>query len=401
MCDKQACNCCVLHSKIPGVVIDESGECNVCKDFTKNSKLRKISSKFLTYKLNELIKDVKSRKNMYDAIVLFSGGKDSTYLLKTVKDVYGLHPLALSIVHPLSKEAAKNNIDETVKKMNVEIIKYYIDEQDYKTVMKYAIENMKRYDLGEFTGCAICSFFFKYLAILLAIKLDIPIVFDGIDINQSDSQVFYDGYIMKENAKKGILPLGDAHRLFKDALGESYEGSIYDFSYERYKEYDFPSLVAPFTFVEYDYREKVKELEMLEFNQNNYKSLLTNCDAIPFFSYFTIKNFDCVSYIKQYASEIRNGYPALLSLKYNSVEEKTEISKELIKSLLEEYTNVCVYVAENRIDQTNITEQDKEKIMRLASTFSKIYGKEEMAVFFENVLKTVSFAEYFNVSLDT
>jgi len=334
-----------------------------------------------------------------NAIVLFSGGKDSTYLLKTVKDVYGLHPLALSVIHPLSKETAQKNIDETVKKMNVEIIKYYIDEDDYKRVMKYAVENMKDYQLGEFTGCAVCSYFFKNLALVLAMKMDIPIVFDGIDINQCDSPVFYEGHVMKENAKNGILPLGDAHRLFRDALGESFEGSIYDFNYERFQDKEFPSLIAPFTFVEYDYREKAEDLQRMGFDQKNYKSLLTNCDAIPFFSYFTIKNYDCVPYIKQYASEIRNEYPALLSLKFNSIEENIEISKGLIKSLLKEYTDVCVYVAENKLTQNNITDQHKETIMEKAATFSKIYGDEEMKVFFENVLKIVEFSEHFGKSL--
>jgi hypothetical protein len=72
------CCRCILPETFPGITFDDHGVCNHClRD--KSSELE-VASKKRAYRerLEALIEDTKGRASTYNAIMAFSGGKDSS-----------------------------------------------------------------------------------------------------------------------------------------------------------------------------------------------------------------------------------------------------------------------------------------------------------------------------------
>ncbi len=357
--------------------------------------------KYLREEMENLFRSVKLKERPYHAIVLFSGGKDSTILLKMAKEKYGLRTLAFSVMHPLVNETARRNMEEVTRKLHIDLIKAYPDEEVYKKCVRQGILKGPEYGLSEFFGCQICSFFHFWLPVRYAMKMDIPVILEGSDLSQTGEITYYQPGRIKEEARKGNKPFGRIHDLVLDALGEDYRGSIYDYSAEEVLSDRYPTIISPFSFLDYDYRENFKEIETLGLMKKDFRTIYTNCSATPFFSYFSLKRFDCVSYIKHYASEVRRGYPNLMQHSVKDEDTANVLSKEIVEKLMKEYENVVLYIADNKLGEANITDAQKEKLKTMAPTYLSIFGQDVCDVFMHDVLKIPYFLDYFGVTLDS
>lgn len=399
MDQKKTCGHCVLHTNVPGVSVNDEGVCSVCENYKKFNRHEPRLKKYLFEEMENLFKKVKQEQRPYDVIVLFSGGKDSTVLLKMAKEKYGLRPLAVSVMHPLVNETAAENMENVARKLNVELVKVFPDEGVYKKAMNYGILNGHKYGLGEFFGCDICSFFHSWIPIKYAMMMNIPIIMEGSDSSQAKEITYWQAEKVKADAKQGKKPFGTVHDLIMDALGEEYKGSIYDYNETEIINGNYPTFMSPFTFMEYDYRQNFQEIESLGLEEKKFRSIYTNCSATPFFSYLSVKRFDCVSYIKHYAAEVRKGYPNLMQRSVKDSGTDEALNKEVIEKLMEEYKNIVVYAAENKISNTNITDTIKEKLKNMAPTYMDIFGEEVCDIFLDDVLKITHYANYFGVDL--
>ena len=74
------CVKCVLPESFPGIQFDSEGVCSICAGFEKEDTLIPSANK-LKAKLDEIIEESKRTSPQYDALVAYSGGKDSTYLI--------------------------------------------------------------------------------------------------------------------------------------------------------------------------------------------------------------------------------------------------------------------------------------------------------------------------------
>lgn len=401
---KQTCSICVLHSKVPGVQFNDEGVCSHCTNFKKFEQHEPKMRSYLLKEMENLFEKAKSKNRPYHALVLFSGGKDSTVLLKMAKEKYGLRVLACSLMHPLVNEKAKKNMEDVPNKLNIDLIKLYPDETVYRKSIQNGIINGPKYGLGEFFGCDVCSFFHSWLPIRYAMKMDIPIILEGSDLSQTGGISYGQSEQIKADAKKGKKPYGKVHDLVIDALGEEFKGSIYDYDEAEVIGGKYPTIISPFSFMDYDYRENFKKINSMGLNSKNFKTIHTNCSATPFFSYFTIKRFDCVSYIKHYANEVRRGYPNLMQ--YSSSEESEDsgaagvFNKETVEKLMQEYRDVVLYIVDNKLNNNNITGPEKEKMKRLAPTYMGLFGEEVCDIFLKDALEIPYYADYFGVDLD-
>ncbi|MGE5341219.1 MAG: hypothetical protein ACM3SY_07030 [Candidatus Omnitrophota bacterium] len=396
----KTCKKCVLHTHIPGITLNDNGLCPVCEHHEKFAPHEPKIKKYLFDEMENLFKSLKKQKRLYDVMVLFSGGKDSTFLLKMVKETYGLNPLAFSVIHPLVNHTATTNMEQVAKKLNVDLIKSFPDEQVFKKVIRYGITEGQKYGLGEFFGCDVCSFFHHWIPIRYAMKLGIPVILEGSDNSQLGEVTFWQGEKVKQDAKQGKKPYNKVHDLVIDALGEDYKGSIYDYNETEIIEGAYPTMISPFSFMDYDYRKNFKEIESLGLESKTFRSIYTNCAATPFFSYFSVKRFDCVSYIRHYATEIRKGYPNLMQRSLNDDNTAQVLNKDVILTLMNEYRNAVLYVAEHKLKPETITEQEKETLIGLAPTYIKTFGDNVCDVFLNDLLQINYFAEYFDVDLD-
>jgi len=394
------CNICVLHSRVPGVTIDEDGVCSVCANYRKFEPHEPRMRKYLLEEMENLFAAAKKKDRPFHAIVLFSGGKDSTILLKMAREKYGLRTLAFSIMHPLVNDLARKNMEDVAKKLNVELIKVFPDEEVYKKCVRQAILKGPDYDLGEFFGCNICSFFHFWLPIRFAMKMDIPIILEGSDLSQTGEITYYQPDRIKEEARKGNKPFGRIHDLIIDALGEGYKGSIYDYSEAEILEGRYPTIVSPFSFLDYDYRENFKEIEQMGLKTKDFRTIYTNCPATPFFSYFSLRRFNCLSYIKHYANEVRRGYPNLMQHSLKDENTADPLNREKVEKLMEEYKNVVLYVGKHHLSEETISPAEREKLRRMAPTYLHLFGEDVCEVFLHDVLDIPRLADYFGVKLD-
>jgi len=130
MISKKICEICVMDSTASGIIFDNKGQCNYCKDFIKKINLKEKRN------LKELINEIKNKSShsKYDCIVGLSGGVDSSYTLVKVVEL-GLKPLAVHMDNGWNSELAQNNIENLVKKLKVDLYTNVLDWNEYKNMM--------------------------------------------------------------------------------------------------------------------------------------------------------------------------------------------------------------------------------------------------------------------------
>lgn len=114
------CTKCLLPENYPSISYDDKGVCNICNEFAEYKQqiddYFKIEEDFLP-----VAKAMKSRNEAYDCLLLYSGGKDSTYVLYKLID-YGLKVLTYTFDNGYISETAFKNIEATTKKLGIKHI---------------------------------------------------------------------------------------------------------------------------------------------------------------------------------------------------------------------------------------------------------------------------------------
>lgn len=132
------CNNCVMDETAPNIIIDDSGNCNFCKDFINNTESVYFDiDEIKNNKLKVLINQIKlnGKNNKYDCIVGVSGGVDSSWVLvEAIKQ--GLRPLAVHMDNGWNSELAQNNIANLITKLGVDLYTYVIDWEEYRSLMQ-------------------------------------------------------------------------------------------------------------------------------------------------------------------------------------------------------------------------------------------------------------------------
>ena len=123
------CSKCVLPETTPNIVFGQDGVCNYCRSYQK-----------LKYRgegeLLRLLDSYRRAGSKYDCIVTISGGRDSTYtLLKLVRD-YGMKVLAVNYENPFTDAQAKANIDNAVKVLNLDIVRFKLKNRLHERIFR-------------------------------------------------------------------------------------------------------------------------------------------------------------------------------------------------------------------------------------------------------------------------
>lgn len=117
--DLDHCVQCGLASNYPGTTFDERGHCNQCRAYEQYR--HKVAPYFTAMgELESILRGAReSSTGKYDCIVLFSGGKDSTYALARLVDM-DLRILAYTLDNGYISEQAKDNISRVVEALGVD-----------------------------------------------------------------------------------------------------------------------------------------------------------------------------------------------------------------------------------------------------------------------------------------
>jgi len=156
---KRACRRCGLPVMLmPGnreaLPLDEDGICIYCRlyddyDFLKDPCFDKRKAC-----LDEAIESLRGQ-NRYDAVVMFTGGKDSAYTACILKEQYGLKVLALTWENGFFGPDQRANIDNMVKSLDLE---HRFVSLDRDVLADFFRNRLRNY--GRFCSCLLPALFF-------------------------------------------------------------------------------------------------------------------------------------------------------------------------------------------------------------------------------------------------
>lgn len=131
----QQCIHCIMDTTDPEISFDQQGVCNYCISFKERCLpfIDKAASGKAREYLEKKIEDIKlsGKGKAYDCIIGLSGGVDSSYVAYQVKKL-GLNPLAVHFDSGWNSEIAVKNIENIVKKLNIDLFTHVCDWEEMK-----------------------------------------------------------------------------------------------------------------------------------------------------------------------------------------------------------------------------------------------------------------------------
>ena len=127
------CTRCVMDTTDPDIVFDENGVCNHCHTYDRMVREYVVDGeeglRHLEQTAQKIRKDGQGKK--YDCVIGVSGGVDSTYVAYRVKKL-GLRPLAVHLDNGWDSELAVKNIEETLKRLDIDLYTEVLDWEEFK-----------------------------------------------------------------------------------------------------------------------------------------------------------------------------------------------------------------------------------------------------------------------------
>lgn len=110
------CSRCILPANYPEILFNEEGICNYCQHYETQKYLGESAFK-------TLLNSFRGKGRRYDCLVPLSGGRDSTFVLYQMKNRFKINVLAYNYDNGFVSSIAKQNINKTVEKVQVNIVK--------------------------------------------------------------------------------------------------------------------------------------------------------------------------------------------------------------------------------------------------------------------------------------
>lgn len=316
------CKRCVLSSNVPKITFNENSVCNVCINFDEEWETFQKDIVLRNKMLIEILNYYKNENNKYDCLVPISGGLDSTYSLYISKVIYGLKPLCYNFYNGFQTNIAKQNIQNAVSILNVDIIKYNPRWETLKKLYKIFFKKT-----GEF--CTPCNVGIWSMSYKIANDFDIPLIMAG-----SSNRI-------SERLPKGGRIYGWSPSYFKNViLNEISTEEVADFLYipqnfhnQKLRKVpldklEYPQIVSLPDYVDWNSKKIVKILEdELNWKQKNNKYHHIDCIMETVNDYFKQKKWGFSSSI-YYSMLVRTGQTSRKRALKSSKAEEEENSKE-------------------------------------------------------------------------
>jgi N-acetyl sugar amidotransferase len=149
MIDIKICSRCVMDTTATEIIFDDKGICNFCRQYdnlaSKDLYVDEVSKDRLNILIEKIKKDGKNKQ--YDVLIGISGGVDSSYVAYLVKKVYGLRVLAIHLDNGWNSELAVANVENIVKKLDIDLSTYVLDWKEFKDIqtafLKSSVSNIE------------------------------------------------------------------------------------------------------------------------------------------------------------------------------------------------------------------------------------------------------------------
>jgi N-acetyl sugar amidotransferase len=179
------CKRCILPDTKPGVSFDLEGICSACRSVELKHR---INWDLRALKLRQICDEVRGKnQGGYDCIVPVSGGKDSTYQVYMMSQVYKMKTLAVIVVPHLQTVEGIENLNAMVTNLGVDLIKVSPRPSTLQKIRKMALIKLANPNYAEhrvvFAAIARTAMF--YGAPLVVWGEDIGTEFGGTIANTS------------------------------------------------------------------------------------------------------------------------------------------------------------------------------------------------------------------------
>jgi len=288
------CKVCALKSDHPGISLDGEEVCNLCNLDVDDELLANVNYTSEVYR--EFENSGPNPHAPYDCLLMYSGGKDSTYVLDKFVNEHRKRVLAYTFDVPFESVHAAENVrlardripatfvldrdDDNIKKMMREVF----NRPAPKKPGKY---------LDEKLPCVSCRTFFVLRAILYAREHRIPYVVlcaDPQQIITMESNV-------REVAKGFYKTFG--RELTTELFGDAVEQLLFA------EDDELPKIVFPFVAMRHGYDPDRIVEELKTKGLYNSSPLETHCTLFPLLNYYSFKHWDCMFYKLNASSFLR------------------------------------------------------------------------------------------------
>lgn len=167
--DIKYCTSCLVAETEQSVTFDEDGVCNICQ--VAQERDEKISWDKREEELKEIINSYRG-KHPYDAIVPFSGGKDSAWTAYVLVRHYGLNVLLTTFDSNFRRPGHLQNLDRVVRALGCEHVTHRASQRIIKKTM---LESLRRKgDFCWYCHTGVVAFPFK-----AALMYETPLIIWG------------------------------------------------------------------------------------------------------------------------------------------------------------------------------------------------------------------------------
>ena len=253
------CQKCVLPETFPGIRFNEESVCNYCLDFRGEKNLEEKKRRYRG-KFEDLIA-IHKGKSDYDAIMSYSGGKDSTFILSLLKEEYALNALALTMDNGFLPDQTLSNIRTVVERLGVD---HLLFKPRFDILRRAFVQGAREniYPATTLTRastiCTSCMTIVKFATLKLALEKNIPFIFFG----WSPGQIPLSSSIMKNNPEMLKSMQRAASGPLLKLIGDGIKPYFLD---EKYFSgaYSFPYNISPFAFLDYDEKTILKKVRRM------------------------------------------------------------------------------------------------------------------------------------------
>ena len=251
------CTRCILPETIPGIRFDDQGVCKYCLQEENNQTDRGEKKEEYGMRFEALVSEIKEKAPIYDVLMAYSGGKDSSYTLKLLREKYDLRVLALTFDNHFVSPSAFDNIATITNQLDVDSMVI----RPPWSVIKSLFSLTAREDIFSKTSllrassiCTGCIGIVKGLVLKTALEMQIPLVAFGWSPGQAPIQ----SAIMKTNPTMTLQAQKALIKSFPEWLQEKIRPYYVPESYFEIYADRFPQNIHPLAFFEYN-EEKIKE----------------------------------------------------------------------------------------------------------------------------------------------
>lgn len=202
------CKTCLMPNSRPRIVFNKEGICNACVN-AQNKPL--IDWEAREKEFFNIIDKFTSKGALYDCIVPWSGGKDSSTIAHKLKYKFGLNPLLVTCSPMLSTEVGDHNREE--------LIKQGFDHYFFRPNQKIHRILARRFFIERGNPKVAWDAGVNTIPVQAAVKFKIPLIFYA---EHGESE--YGGKVLKENSNM----ISDFTEVLEHQIGDDPRNWITD-----------------------------------------------------------------------------------------------------------------------------------------------------------------------------